>query len=181
MKNHKKNCQNIFAKTMTKRTQNKSARKIGNESRSCCFLLHSLVLQTSCRAVKNLARKIIVKSLPHISSFKLFMSTYVTSEDEHFRGDVDALLKVMKLAFNDIEQKKFIFALRDCPVNERQVFTNFLKVKPDSSLKRKILDGSRQFFFVHLLWQELFAAMKLMLFADENQFKKYFWICQGGI
>ena len=75
------------------------------------------------------------------------------------------MLKVVELALNGIEQKKLIFALRDYQVNERQVFTNFLKVKTDSPLKRKILDGSRQFFFVHLLWQELFAAMKLMLFA----------------
>ena len=115
-------------------------------------------------------------SLSYITSTHIFIQTlyeYVTSEDDFFRGDVDALLKMMKLALNDIEQKKFIFALRDCPVNERQVFTNFLKVKTDSSLKRKILDGSRQFFFVHLLWQELFAAMKLMLFTDKTQFEEY--------
>ena len=122
-------------------------------------------------------------SLSHITSTHIFIQTlyeYVTSEDGYFRGDIDALLKVME-ALNGIEQKKFIFALRDYPVNERQVFTNFLKVKTDSSLKRKILDGSRQFFFVHLLWQKLFATMKLMPFADENQFKKYFWVCKGGI
>jgi len=87
----------------------------------------------------------------------------------------------VEFALNGIEKKKLIFALRDYPVNERQVFTNFLKVKTDSSLKRKILGGSRQFFFVHLLWQELYAAMKLMLFADENQFKKYLWVCKAGI
>ena len=39
------------------RNVHKSARKIGNEPRSCCFLLHSLVLQSSCRAVKKSRQK----------------------------------------------------------------------------------------------------------------------------
>jgi len=108
-----------------------------------------------------------VKKLTHIISAHIFIQTlyeYITSGDEYLRGNVDALLKVMGLALNGIEENKFIFSLRDYPDNERKIFTNFLKVKTDSSLKGKILDGSRQFFFVHLLWQELFAAMKLMLF-----------------
>ena len=121
-------------------------------------------------------------SLTHITSTHVFtqaLCDYIRSEDEHFRGEedfgrnVDALLKVMELALNGIEKKKFIFPLRDCPKNERKVFTNFLNVETNSSLKGKIFDGDKQFFFVHLLWQELFAAMKLMLFADENLFKKY--------
>ena len=112
----------------------------------------------------------------HITSTHIFIQTlyeYITSGDEYLRGDVDSLSKVMELAFNGIKQNKFIFSLRDYPDNERTIFTNFLKVKTHSSLKGKILDGSRQFFFVHLLWQELFAAMKLMLFADERQFQEY--------
>jgi len=115
-------------------------------------------------------------SMAHITSTYIFIQTlyeYITSENEYLRGDVDSLLKVMDLALNGIEQKRFIFALRDYPDNQRQVFTNFLKVKTDSTSEHKILDGSRQFFFVHLLWQELFAAMKLMLFSDETQFKTY--------
>ena len=115
-------------------------------------------------------------SLTHITSTHVFIETlygYIASEDEHLRGSKDALLRVMDLALSGIEENKFIFALRDYPENERKIFTNFLKVKTDSSSKHKILDGSRQFFFVHLLWQELFAAMKLMLFSDETQFMEY--------
>ena len=115
-------------------------------------------------------------SLTHITSTHIFIQTlyeYITSGDEYLRGDVDCLLKVMELALNGIEKNKFIFSLQDYPENEREFFTNFLKVETHSPLKAKILDGSRQFFFVHLLWQELFAAMKLMLFADERQFQEY--------
>ena len=115
-------------------------------------------------------------TLTYIASTHIFIQTlyeYITSGDEYLRGDVDSLLKVMELALNGVEENKFIFSLRDYPDNERTIFTNFLKVKTHSSLKGKILDGSKQFFFVHLLWQELFAAMKLMLFTDETQFEEY--------
>ena len=121
-------------------------------------------------------------SLTHITSTHVFtqaLCDYSRSKDEHFRGEedfgrnLDVLLKLMELALNGIEEKKFIFSLRNCSESEKKVFTNFLKVKTDSSSEYKILDGNKHFFFVHLLWQELFAAMKLMLFADENQFKKY--------
>ena len=115
-------------------------------------------------------------TLTYIASTHIFIQTlyeYITSGDEYLRGDVDSLLKVMELALNGIEKNKFIFSLQDYPENEREFFTNFLKVETHSPLKAKILDGSRQFFFVHLLWQELFAAMKLMLFADERQFQEY--------
>jgi len=115
-------------------------------------------------------------SLTHVTSTHIFIQTlceYIKSKDEHLRGDKDALLKVMELALNGIAENKFIFALDDYPDNERHLFTNFLNVKTDSSAEHKILDGSKQLFFVHLLWQELFAAIKLMLFSDENQFKEY--------
>ena len=115
-------------------------------------------------------------SLTHITSTHIFIQTlyeYIASGDEHLRGDVDCLLKVMELALNGIKKNKFIFSLRDYPDNEKKIFTDFLNVETNSSLKGKILDGSKQFFFVHLLWQELFAAMKLMLFADEKQFQEY--------
>jgi len=115
-------------------------------------------------------------SLAHITSTDIFIQTlyeYITSEDEYLRGDVNSLVKVMELALNGIEERKFIFSLRDYPYNEKKIFNNFLKVKTDSSSRNKILEGSKQFFFVHLLWQELFAAMKLMLFSDKTQFKEY--------
>ena len=108
---------------MTKRTQ--KCKKIGNESRLAAFCYIPLYCKLVVEQLKILPER---SSLSHITSTHIFIQTlyeYVTSEDEYFRGDVDALLKVMELALNGIEQKKFIFALRDYPVNERQVFTNF--------------------------------------------------------
>jgi len=117
-------------------------------------------------------------SLTHVTSTYIFIQAlyeYITSEAEYLRGDRDGLLKVMELALNGIANNKFIFTFNKIPEGERQVFTNFLKVKTRGSSKcrGKILDGRKQFFFVHLLWQELFAAMKLMLFSDDVQFENY--------
>jgi len=104
--------------------------------------------------------------------------TFVKSCDQHFRGKTQSLLHVLKLALDGVKDDRFMFSISEMPESDLESFNNFLHVQAlrphfcDSF--DKILSGEKKYFFVHLLWQELLAAIELMFFTASEEFECIF-------
>ncbi|XP_078488603.1 NACHT, LRR and PYD domains-containing protein 14-like [Ciona intestinalis] len=86
------------------------------------------------------------------------------------------LVKLAHLAYKGFAERKLVFQLSDFEevgINEQTVdiFLNTY-VEKSHSLKMRILEGKKRSYFTHLTWQEFFAAVHLMLFMSQEEFRK---------
>ena len=75
------------------------------------------------------------------------------------------LKNIAAFAYNKLDENQFYFTsfeLREAGVGDQHIKT-FLST---------ILRGSRKMYFIHLMWQEFLAAIKLRLFTEKEDFSK---------
>jgi len=107
--------------------------------------------------------------------FTQAFGSYVRTH-KYLRDNRNNLQALTKLAFAGVMNDQFIFTFNDLPSLEQKVLANF--IQPTVSVYRdtdeELLHGDKQFFFVHLLWQEFFAAVHLLFFATSTEFETVF-------
>jgi len=96
------------------------------------------------------------------------------SVSSHLRSKACNLDKLCHLAWLGFQQIQIIFEsehleLADLDDNTMQAFLTTSVVK-SANIKTTIMEGHKRSYFSHLIWQEFFAAMYLMLFASETKF-----------
>ncbi|XP_078491010.1 uncharacterized protein LOC108950749 [Ciona intestinalis] len=102
-------------------------------------------------------------------------------------GEIEReLVKLAHLAYTGLASRKLMFQKNDFEevgINEQtvEIFLHTY-VEKSNHLKMKILEGKKRSFFTHLTWQEFFAAVHLMLFMPQedfrrcmNTFKEFHW------
>ena len=107
-------------------------------------------------------------------------SVFVQTFGRYFRetnsqggfGDLNALKALTKLAFEGVKRNTFTFEATDLSDLNKTTSSTFFRSEVDSqcSLKAILLEGDKKFFFVHLLWQEFFAAVYLNFFTTDQEF-----------
>ncbi|XP_076803659.1 NACHT, LRR and PYD domains-containing protein 3-like isoform X2 [Clavelina lepadiformis] len=73
--------------------------------------------------------------------------------------------KLSQLAWNGFMRKKIIFDeedFKEFEINE-ETLRAFLETYVDSSMRVKILEGDKRSYFSHLIWQEFFTALYMMM------------------
>nr|XP_026695372.1 uncharacterized protein LOC108950626 isoform X2 [Ciona intestinalis] len=86
------------------------------------------------------------------------------------------LVKLAHLAYKGLTERKLVFQQADFEevgINEQTVDI-FLHTYVEKShhLKMRILEGKKRSYFIHLIWQEIFAAVHLMLFIPQEDFRR---------
>ncbi|XP_078490935.1 NACHT, LRR and PYD domains-containing protein 3-like [Ciona intestinalis] len=86
------------------------------------------------------------------------------------------LVKLAHLAYKGLAARKLVFQQADFEevgINEQTV-DMFLHTYVEKShhLKMRILEGKKRSFFTHLTWHEFFAAVYLMLFMSQEEFRR---------
>lgn len=97
------------------------------------------------------------------------------SRGEQLKGKIPSIDKLSELAWNGFRDKQVTFgdddfktvSLDDVTV---QSFLSTSLVDLASSATITVLDGDKKSYFPHLIWQEFFAAVYLMLIAPLNEF-----------
>jgi len=84
--------------------------------------------------------------------------------------------KLSYLAWKGQEQMQIIFSMKqisDAGIDD-ETCQSFLitSILDSGNIKMKILNGKKRIYFSHLIWQEFFAAVHLMLYASEEVFLK---------
>lgn len=97
---------------------------------------------------------------------------------DHVRSVADdcQLDKLSRLAFTGFTKSQIFFTESDfqrAKIDEK-VVQSFLdtSITKKAKIKSKILNGHKRNYFSHLIWQEFFAAMYLMLFGSEEEYEK---------
>ncbi|XP_078490750.1 uncharacterized protein LOC108950626 isoform X2 [Ciona intestinalis] len=86
------------------------------------------------------------------------------------------LVKLAHLAYKGLAERKLVFQQADFEevgINEQTV-EMFLHTYVEKShhIKMRILEGKKRSYFIHLIWQEIFAAVHLMLFMPQEDFRR---------
>jgi len=97
-------------------------------------------------------------------------------EADEDKGKVAYVLDLAKLGLHGFLNNQFYFDTDDFKqtgINQSslEAFID-IATDPQDSVRVKIVDGQRVFFFVHLLWQEFFSAVELMLNLEEKKFSE---------
>lgn len=115
-----------------------------------------------------------VKSLRITQLLSSACETYLCTG--HFRSDESGLEKLAELAFEGIRNGKVVFAYDDLKKAklDEQTADSFLKVSVTkrANIHLKILDRHILTCFSHLIWQEFFAAVYLMMIASDIEFDR---------
>ncbi|XP_078486374.1 uncharacterized protein LOC108950222 [Ciona intestinalis] len=86
------------------------------------------------------------------------------------------LVKLAHLAYKGLAERKLVFQQADFEEVgiDEQTVDIFLHTYVEKShhLKMRILEGKKRSFFTHLTWHEFFAAGDLMLFMQQEEFRK---------
>ena len=125
----------------------------------------------------------ILKLMEHTENVSTVTSTMVFVETllrilkrkEHLLKELLHTVKTLtELAVNAMKDGKFIFQKKDLTDLKHETLNQFFMAKTASFCLsgENILEGDKRFYFVHLLWQELFAAMWLMFFSNKKQFEE---------
>ncbi|XP_078489943.1 uncharacterized protein LOC100185370 [Ciona intestinalis] len=86
------------------------------------------------------------------------------------------LVKLAHLAYKGLAKRKLVFQKNDfrkVGINEQTV-DMFLHTYVEKShhLKMRILEGKKRSFFSHLTWHEFFAAVHMILFMPQEEFRR---------
>jgi len=101
------------------------------------------------------------------------------SRGEQLRGENPKIAQLSKLAWNGFRQKQIVFGEVDFQQVDLDEITvqSFLStslVDNSDGIAQTILNGDKRIYFSHLIWQEFFVAVYLMLLASANEFKEVF-------
>jgi len=114
-----------------------------------------------------------------ISVTDVLSSTFLDwLESPHFKAEPDSVRKLADLAFRGIVIKQFLFDTHQLSSVglDPKAFEPFLNAKVVERKSRthrvRILEGTKKFFFSHLVWQEFFAALHLVFLVDPVEFEK---------
>jgi len=83
--------------------------------------------------------------------------------------------KLALLAWEGHRNMKIIFSKDDIKrvgIDDKTCSFLMTSILSSQNIKMKIFDGNRRLYFSHLIWQEFFAAVHLILFATEEEFQK---------
>jgi len=99
---------------------------------------------------------------------------------EQVRGQSLELTRLSELAWNGFFRKQVTFGRHDLVEVglDHDSLTSFLTPADAFGLAPALLSGDKRIHFAHLLWQEFFAAVYLMLSASADEFDKgleYIW------
>jgi len=99
----------------------------------------------------------------------LFTETFARYvRSPHLRSETNSLKKLIELAMEGMKEDKFTFHFDEIPRNTEST-KDFLQAEAHADINHpdeEILEGDKIFSFTHMLWQEYFAAIQLMFFAD---------------
>jgi len=129
-----------------------------------CILITTYILQRKC----DKGQLITVTDLCAEVVYQCVKSRY-------FKGDPQRLKMITALAISGIAGKHFSFKCNKSDKDD-QTLETFMKVELAKGVKfgEKILETEKHYLFTHRLWQEFFAALHLMYFADLNTFSQMF-------
>ena len=105
-------------------------------------------------------------------------ANYATSEHQRGREVASELNKLCQLAFEGFLEKKVAFEVSDLynvGLNDSTV-DSFLttSVIESADIKMTILQGHKRKYFSHLIWQEFFAALHLMMILPIQEATSFF-------
>jgi len=137
----------------------------------CYNPLHCLII------VQRLKEMTDADKITDISSTLIFVETLLSllKRNEGLLEEfVETLKGLSELAVSGMERNKFIFDKQELNDIDQKTLKQFFLEKTTISYfwDENILEGDKIFFFVHLLWQEIFAALWLMFFASIEQFNE---------
>ena len=137
----------------------------------CYNPLHCLII------VQRLKEMTDADNMTEISSTLIFVETLLSLLKRNkglLKDFLDTLKRLSELAANGMKINNFIFDKKELNSIDEETLKQFFTAKTTTSYFRdeNILEGDKRFFFVHLLWQEIFAALWLMFFASIEQFNE---------
>jgi len=97
-------------------------------------------------------------------------------QGQHMRGETLELTRLSELAWNGFFRKKVTFGRHDfveVGLDYRTLRSFLTPAYEFGGLAPALLSGDKRFHFAHLLWQEFFVAVYLMVVASEDNFRKY--------
>ncbi|CAK8691444.1 unnamed protein product [Clavelina lepadiformis] len=137
-----------------------------------CYVPVNCILTMFC--INKSLKEEQTASLRSVTGIMVFaLDRYMRSE--HIRGDLENIKKLISLAWNGILDQKIMFTdkdLKKAGIDEATV-SNFLETKLDSDCKLKIFEGDKRNYFSHLVWQEFFSAVNLILYMSYQKFQKH--------
>jgi len=137
----------------------------------CYNPLHCLII------VQRLKEMTDADKITEISSTLIFVETLLSLLKRNkglLKEFAETLKGLSELAVSGMERNKFIFDKQELNDIDQETLKQFFIAKTTTSYccEENILEGDKRFFFVHLLWQEIFAALWLMFFASIEQFNE---------
>ena len=99
----------------------------------------------------------------------------IYSRSDHLREHQDEISKIPKLAWEGFVNDKIIFNendLRNADIGEK-AFEAFLvtAVDKDTNFRLKLVVGDKKSSFSHLIWHEMFTAIKGLMFMKNSDFR----------
>ncbi|CAK8689584.1 unnamed protein product [Clavelina lepadiformis] len=113
-----------------------------------------------------------LKSITSVMTYAL--DGFVRSE--HMHGHESEVAKLADLAWNGFKQQKIIFSeadLAEVDISSKTLHS-FLNTFVDSHVGLKILEGDKESYFSHLIWQEFFVAVKMIYFMVPTELQLWF-------
>lgn len=101
----------------------------------------------------------------------------IYSRSDHLRGRQQEISKIPKLAWDAFVQDKIIFSEKDFRSADidAKSFEAFLVtvVDKNTNFRMKLVEGDKKSSFSHLIWQEMFTAIKGMMFMKDSDLEKF--------
>jgi len=137
----------------------------------CYNPLHCLII------VQRLKEMTDADKITEISSTLIFVETLLSLLKRNkglLKEFLETLKKLSELAASGMKINKFNFDKQELNGIDQETLKQFFLAKTTTSYfwDENILEGDKIFFFVHLLWQEIFASLWLMFFANIDQFNE---------
>nr|XP_026695734.1 NACHT, LRR and PYD domains-containing protein 14-like [Ciona intestinalis] len=142
----------------------------------CSIPVHCIQIVACLHSSVSLGREINSMTDVFIHTLTNYKASDHVRTNMSERAIGQELVKLAHLAYKGLAERKLVFQQSDFEevgINEQTV-DMFLHTYVEKShhLKMRILEGKKRSFFTHLTWHEFFAAVHLILFIAQEEFRR---------